>query len=548
MLQTQLSLNLYFMKYVFLIALTFFTAASIGQSKKFSYKLGEEYEIPKRSEDMGFFGTQTSGIVNLFLKKDILSIFNFDPKNLGQTGEKEIEMDLTRNFNNEGIVNFGNDFYWLHSDWDKSAKEESLFYDKIDVKTGKITVANKPLLTSTKIAGSYGASGGSMWGFNYSGKTVDKYSLNYDANNTHMLISYRLVPEEKNDKKNYDRIGLWVYDQKMTKTWNSEFTMPYTEAIMDNLDFTIDAKGNAYMLAKVYENEKRKEKDKETGKPGYHFEVLKFSSDKKMTQYAISLDDFFIREASLIENSAHDIVVSCTYSKKSKGNGTDGVFLAMLDQNGKVVKYKNGYFEFPLAELQKFETARKRRKMENKDDYEAPNLKVRNIEVGADGSVFLALEEYYYTVSTTTYNNHTTTTYTYYYEDILGAKIDATGNFLWIKKIPKKQKGTNSFQTLGYKLVSDTSGYYFLYLDNKKNLELEEDEVPKYHINGYGGQVMVAKIDNNGNTSKELLFDTRDEELMVMPRLFKKIDGNNYIGRTTIKGPGAYKPLLISVK
>ena len=155
MLQTQLSLNLYFMKYVFLIALTFFTAASIGQSKKFSYKLGEEYEIPKRSEDMGFFGTQTSGIVNLFLKKDILSIFNFDPKNLGQTGEKEIEMDLTRNFNNEGIVNFGNDFYWLHSDWDKSAKEESLFYDKIDVKTGKITVANKPLLTSTKIAGSY---------------------------------------------------------------------------------------------------------------------------------------------------------------------------------------------------------------------------------------------------------------------------------------------------------------------------------------------------------------------------------------------------------
>lgn len=32
----------------------------------------------------------------------------------------------------------------------------------------------------------------------------------------------------------------------------------------------------------------------------------------------------------------------------------------------------------------------------------------------------------------------------------------------------------------------------------------------QYHINGYGGQV-IAKIDNNGNTSKELLFDTRDD-------------------------------------
>ncbi len=333
----------------------------------------------------------------------------------------------------------------------------------------------------------------------------------------------------------------------MKKVWQHEFTMPYTEAIMDNLDFTIDANGNAYMLAKVYENEKRKEKDKETGKPGYHFEVLKFTSDKKITQYNISLDDYFIREASLIENSAHDIVVSCTYSKNAKGNGTDGVFLALLDQNGKVVKYKNGYFEFPVAELEKFEKARTRRKIEKKDDYEAPNLKVRNIEVGTDGSVFLAMEEYYYTVTTTTYNNHTTTTYTYYYEDILGAKIDVNGNFLWIKKVPKRQKGTNAFQTLGYKLVSDATGYYFLYLDNKKNVDLAEDEAPKYHENGYGGQVMVAKIDPNGIVSKELLFDTRDENIMVMPRNFKRIEGNNFIGRTTIKGPGAFRPLLISL-
>jgi hypothetical protein len=96
------------MKYVFLIALTFFTVASIGQSKKFSYKLGEEYEIPKRSEDMGFFGTQTSGIVNLFLK--IYSAFSILTQKPQANRRKEIEMDLTRNFNNEGIVNFGNDF------------------------------------------------------------------------------------------------------------------------------------------------------------------------------------------------------------------------------------------------------------------------------------------------------------------------------------------------------------------------------------------------------------------------------------------------------
>jgi hypothetical protein len=537
-------------KSVFVITVILMATIACGQNKKFSFKLGAEYDLPKRAEDLGFYGTQSEGIVNLFLKKEQLNIFSFNPKNLSQTGEKEVELEVTKNYNNEGVVNFGNNFFWLHSDWDKSAKEEALYYDKIDVKTGKITDANKKLFSCGKIAGEYGGSG-MFFGMrpmgSGAGKTVGKYELNYDANNTHLLVSYRLYPEERNDKKNYDKIGLQVFDQNMAKVWNGEFTMPYTEAIMDNLDFTVDAQGNAYMLAKVFDNEKRKEKDKETGKPGYHFEVLKFSASKKMQQYTVSLDDYFIREASLIENSVHDIVVSCTYSKKSKGNGTDGVFLAMLDQNGKVVKYKNGYYEFPLAELEKFEKAKARRKMEKKDDYEAPNLKVRNIVVEKDGSVFLALEEYHYTVTTSTYGNRTTTTYTYYYDDILGAKIDAAGNFLWLRKIPKKQKGTNAYQTLGYKLVSDESGFYFLYLDNKKNVDLAEDEAPKYHENGYGGQVMVARIDPAGNVSKELLFDTREEDVMVMPRFFKKIDGTHYIGRTSIKGPGAYRPLLISV-
>ncbi len=539
------------MKKIFLVTMLFYGITGFAQTKtnKFSFKIGEEYEVPKRSEDMGFYGSQSAGIVNLFLKKDKLTIFKFDPKSLGQTGEKEIELDVTRDYNNEGVVNIGNKFYWLHSDWDKKAKEESLYYDKMDVKTGKITDGNKKILTCSKIAGDY-SNGGvrvGMWGSAAIGKAINKYDLNFDANNTHLLVSYRLYPEERNDKKNYDKIGMYIYDENMVNVWNNEFTMPYTEAIMDNLDFTIDANGNAYMLTKVYDDEKRKEKDKETGKPGYHFEVMKFTADKKMQQYAVSLDDYFIREASLVENSVHDIVLSCTYSKKSKGSGTDGVFLAMLDQNGKVIKFKDGYYEFPLAELEKFEKARTRKKMEKKDDYEAPNLKVRNIVVEKDGSVFLALEEYRLVITSSSNGRTTSTTYTYYYEDMLGIKIDAKGNFLWMRKLPKKQRGVNSFQTLGYKLVSDETGYYFLYLDNERNVDLEEDEAPKYHENGYGGQVMVAKVDNSGIVSKELLFDTREENLMVMPRLFKKIDGNRYIGRATIKGPGAFKPLLISV-
>ena len=184
--------------------------------------------------------------------------------------------------------------------------------------------------------------------------------------------------------------------------------------------------------------------------------------------------------------------------------------------------------------------------MEKKDDYEAPNIRVRNVAVEADGSVFIACEEYHMEVVTNYNGRYTTTTYYYYYDDIIGSKIDSKGKFLWVRKIPKRQMGTNRYATLGFKLVTDPSGYYFLYLDNKKNIDLPDDEAPKRHEDGFGGQVVVSKIDNTGNVSKEIVFDTREEDIMIFPRDFDKINKNQFIGRAKVKR-GNYMPVLITV-
>ncbi|MEO5891585.1 MAG: hypothetical protein ABIQ31_15140 [Ferruginibacter sp.] len=533
------------MKNLLLIFTCLSSLASFGQSKKFTFKVGSEYTLPRKTDDLAFFGNEKDGIVNLSLKKEELNIIRFDSKSLNQTAEKIIELpEATKNFNSEKVVEFDNNYFWLHSDWDKSAEAEYLYFDKIDVSSGKITDVNHKMIEATKIAG--GST--SATGF-YRYKATDKYQYNYDAEQKKLLVSYRLIPEEKNDKKNYDKIGLYVFDDHLNKLWGNEYTMPYTEAIMDNSDFSVDSKGNAYMLAKVYDSDSRKEKDKSTGAPAYHYEVLKFTKDsRKIIIAKVALDDNFIRETSLIENSLHEMIIACTYSKKSKGNGTDGIFLAVLDQNGKIAKYKNGYYAFPLAELEKFESARSKRKMERKDDYEAPNLKVRNVLIEGDGSVFIACEEYFVVVNAyTNSSGFITYSYTYHYEDMLGAKINASGKFEWLRKIPKRQSGGGGRGTMSFKLISDASGYYFLYLDNLKNMGLAETEVPKYHMDGFGGQVVVSKLDNAGMLTKELLFDTREEEIMIFPADFDKINGNQFIGRAKLKKKNLFKPLIITV-
>ncbi|MBC6490995.1 hypothetical protein ACFSQD_15470 [Flavihumibacter stibioxidans] len=89
---------------------------------------------------------------------------------------------------------------------------------------------------------------------------------------------------------------------------------------------------------------------------------------------------------------------------------------------------------------------------------------------------------------------------------------------------------------MSFMLVNDPTGYYFLYLDNIKNLKLEENEVPKFHVDGFGWQ-----------HTKELLFDTRDEDIMIYPADFQKIDGNRFIGRVSLKR-NLYQPVLITSK
>ena len=73
-------------------------------------------------------------------------IVKFDGKTLEQSGEKTIELpEVTKNFNSEIITEFNNgNYFWIHSDWDKSSETESLYYDKLDVTRSKTNQAIIP--------------------------------------------------------------------------------------------------------------------------------------------------------------------------------------------------------------------------------------------------------------------------------------------------------------------------------------------------------------------------------------------------------------------
>ncbi|MES1225451.1 MAG: hypothetical protein ABUT20_58770, partial [Bacteroidota bacterium] len=456
------------MKYFFFILSVTLPLLLLAQNKKISFKTGEDYKPPSDAKDLSFFGNDKDGLINVYSKDAKLTIVRFNAHTLIPAGEQTITMPkASGNFNSENVVDLNGKYYWLYSDWDRDSQKEWLGFNKIDIENGKLLPQANKIIETSRMAGE---PTGSM----FKVLLANKYTFNYSAGNKKMLVSYRLHPEKRNDKLNYDNIGLHVFDENMEKLWGAEFTMPYTEAIMDNSDFTVDDDGNAYMVAKVYSSDKRRETDKETGKPGYHFEILKFGKEnRKIIQISLPANDNFIDNIKLLANNKNEIIITGMYAAKFKNGGYDGVFLAVLDQQNKITQFKNGYYRFPLSELVKFENPGTRKKMEREGDYPVRNLRVRNIIAESDGSTVVAMEQY--DADYKPGANNTRGYWYYYYDNIFAAKIGSDGNMEWFKKIPKQQWGTSEY-TLGYKLIPDAAGYCFLYMDNLKNLNLPEDE------------------------------------------------------------------------
>ncbi|MET0244816.1 MAG: hypothetical protein ABW174_15165, partial [Flavitalea sp.] len=198
-----------------LITACLLSAGTYAQSKKFDFKLGQEYDLPRRTEDLAFIGNQKDGIVNLSVKKEELIMVRFDAANLKKTLEQKIDLDATRNFNSEIVADFSNgNYFWIHSDWDKGSGSEILYCDKVDVQKGKLVSTNQKMFESSKLAGESAVANGF-----YSFKMTNKYKFDFDLNKTVLGVMYRLAPESRNDKKNFDRLGFQVFDDNMKKLW-----------------------------------------------------------------------------------------------------------------------------------------------------------------------------------------------------------------------------------------------------------------------------------------------------------------------------------------
>jgi hypothetical protein len=359
------------------------------------------------------------------------------------------------------------------------------------------------------------------------------YSAFTSNDKTKVFYKYNLFNKERKDILNKQEFGFYMFDENMKEIWGGEFTMPYSEAKMTEIDYQVSNDGKLYYLIRVTDVE---------GKNGSsHFEILvydKGKSDPKIIE--LKIDEYTARSTYIYEDKSNNIVVAGFYSKV--GNPSiDGAFMVKLDvANGKFSKIGGGYYEIPSDVIKSFISDRHKEKLEKKEQKNKDNdkkelgindLQIKKVHFMENGSTVIVSEIYFVVTHVTVDSRgNTRTTYDTYANDVFVFSIDAVGNLSWIKKIPKRQhEGGAAGQGISLSSTVKNNHLHLFYLDHIENFTLPENEEPRVHQSRRGGFVAAVDIDEKGGIKKYNLGAAEQFETNLYMRKF--IDGkkNNLV-------------------
>ncbi|MES2734121.1 MAG: hypothetical protein V4714_20405 [Bacteroidota bacterium] len=507
---------------ILLLLIQVVTFGQVKLSKNLTVTLGTPYPvIDARSK---YYFHQGDEMLSIKITKKEIILQKLNDKKLSFIKVKAYD-DMPDNYEVERIFKLGKRYYLFYSLWDKKNEVEQLFSREIDFAKGTFIDAGKRILKiEGKIVSSFTSS--SFLDMSVSVTLIDKFSFNASSDSSKILIQSRLKPEIKNDSKSYDIISMNVFNQNLDPVWSKEIKMPYTEKKMNNIDYSIDSEGNAYILTTVYNDNTTDIKKNRNGDANYHIELLRIKANTSTIAITpIEVADKFINKIWLYENPNNYMICAGFYNKGKNLDNADGIILFKVGKEGKA--YDVATYEIPVSVLNQYTSKRNQRRNErneDKDKAEFKDLDLRELIIEKDGSILLIGEQYYvteYRSASSTGMMSGRVQYIYHYNDMLVTKIDAAGKLAWMKKLPKRQKGGVGIGGMSYQYIRGEDNHYFLFLDNEKNTDLLPDEIPSTHVDGAGGFLTAYAVNNSrGEIIKTSILNTRDVEGIVVAQFW----------------------------
>lgn len=466
-------------------------------SKEFDFELSSPYPVVDAAVKRYYAGD--GGVVSVKMNRDGITVQKFGGNSLNQE-HAEAFNELEAGAVYESDLSTKDYIYFFYSAWDRANETEQLFVRKINLSTGRMEGNSERLISiKGKITGGDG----------------NKFQVEESFDNSKLMIRYRKKPEKRNDKINKDVIGIYVFNRNdLSKIWGDDIEMPYTEARMNNLEYAVDKNGNAFILTEVMKEGETRRFDKEDN-PNFEIQLIAVEGNGSEVQATdMNTQGKFVNQVGFFEGKDNSLLLAGYYSNK-RGFQVDGIFLLGMNAAGEQLDLKT--YEVPSEIIKQYISERQQKKIDKNEDkgndISLRNMVLRELHIQEDGSLLFAGERYFYTSRTDSRTGQTT--YTHYFQEILIAKISASGELEYMRKLPKNQVGSSAFWIyrgdLGYKLISSDKYYYFMFMDNVKNMKLDPNKYPAQHSSYQGGFLTAYQVEKStGEVAKLSILDTRD--------------------------------------
>jgi len=344
------------------------------------------------------------------------------------------------------------------------------------------------------------------------------FNLIQSQNQQFFCVEYS-IPRSKSDN---ERFGFKVINANLEIVSEGEFDSQYIASQRDVVKRYLSNTGDYFIASKITDKELIE------GHSILDKSVLMYLTSKGIKE--VNLGDKYISD--VIFSSDNNQLITFTGLYGDSTIRLKGVFYFQLDIETQEIINK-GFNEFEKDFITEGLSGRDKmlsdkREANSKSESSMYNYIMRDNIRLADGSFVGIIEQYYFEVSKKS-NPELQNTY-YHYNDLILYKVNESGEFVWLKKIKKKQSSIDG----GY--LSSTAQYLvddkmvMLFNDNLKNYD-ESGQVLKDAENGKNLYIFGSQKKNNcvarvevdlatGDVQRSMFFGRNETEAVAIPKLF----------------------------
>jgi|GEM_PF-1220345 len=412
---------------------------------------------------------------------------------LVETSHKEY-IDFPLEFRHINVVKIGGKLHFIYAVLNRKELSDYVYAREINMSDVVFKPAKLLFKTSRPVAVSefYNAS-----------SLINIRSAYYDVftsfDKSKLMFRYRLELLDRNDDVSFDQIGFQVFDENLEKQWGGELKMPFTEKQINNLAYGVGKNGTVQML--IYQNDTKK------------LEMVTVKSDLSFKINKINIEQNPITATLFLREDAEGNY-SCTgyYANelKTKLNGkvdltepvnSNGLLWFKVNSEGEFLDYK--LHEFSIELINQYEDiydVKQNNENELKGKAGLEDLYITDVVSNTDGSVTIVGEQCNFNDNAqyinSSYNGNGQSNSQIIFKDVIVARIDKSGNMVWIKKLPKHQYGETRRGGMGIKYMQGLDSDYIFFIDKPKNVGLPLTESPYTYTEGKEGYITLYKISN----------------------------------------------------